>query len=75
MGTIEQGFLGGFNGKLGTAVGSKWKGINVIRSRPPRKRRGKPSESQLEVQEKFTLMTNFLRHLKTIIVFGAELLI
>jgi hypothetical protein len=27
MGTIEQGFLGGFNGKLGTAVGSKWKGI------------------------------------------------
>lgn len=43
MGTIEQGFLGGFNGKLGTAVGSKWKGINVIRSRPPRKRRGRLS--------------------------------
>jgi Family of unknown function (DUF6266) len=63
MGTIEQGFLGGFNGKLGTAVGSKWKGINVIRSRPPRKRRGQPSESQLEVQAKFTLMTNFLRPL------------
>ncbi|HEV3224012.1 MAG TPA: DUF6266 family protein [Puia sp.] len=63
MGTIEQGFLGGFNGKLGTAVGSKWKGINVIRSRPPRKRKGQPSESQLEVQAKFTLMTNFLRPL------------
>jgi hypothetical protein len=63
MGTIEQGFLGGFNGKLGTAVGAKWKGINVIRSRPPRKRTGKPSDSQLEVQAKFTLMTNFLRPL------------
>ncbi len=63
MGKIEQGYMGGFRGKLGTAVGSKWKGIDVVRSRPPRKRTGDPSEAQLEVQAKFTLMTNFLRPL------------
>ena len=40
MGTFEQGFMGPFRGKLGTAVGSKWKGLYVLRSRPPRKRSG-----------------------------------
>jgi hypothetical protein len=60
MGTFEQGYMGGFRGKLGTAVGSTWKGLNVLRSRPPRKRTGPASESQLEVQAKFTLMVKFL---------------
>ncbi len=63
MGTIEKGFMGGFRGKLGTAVGSTWKGKSVIRSKPPSKRTAPPSEAQLEVQAKFTLMTNFLRPL------------
>jgi hypothetical protein len=63
MGTIEKGFMGGFRGKFGTAVGSTWKGISVIRSKPPGKRTAPPSEAQLEVQAKFTLMTNFLRPL------------
>jgi hypothetical protein len=27
MGKIEQGHMGGFRGMLGTAVGSKWKGL------------------------------------------------
>jgi hypothetical protein len=40
MGTTEKGFMGGFRGKLGTAVGASWKGKDVIRSMPPRKRRG-----------------------------------
>ena len=63
MGTFEQGYMGPFRGKLGTAVGSKWKGLYVLRSRPPRKRTGPASESQLEVQAKFLLMTKFLRPL------------
>jgi hypothetical protein len=60
MGTFEKGYLGGFSGKVGTAVGSTWKGLNVLRSNPPSKRRGQPSELQLERQAKFSLMTNFL---------------
>ena len=31
MGTIKQGILGGFNGKVGTVVGSSWKGITYMR--------------------------------------------
>ena len=60
MGTLNEGFLGGFSGTLGTAVGSKWKRKNVIRSRPPRKR-GKSSESQIANQVKFRVMNKFLR--------------
>ena len=63
MGTFEKGYLGGFSGKVGTAVGSSWKNLNVLRSRPPSKRRGQPSELQLERQAKFSLMTNFLQPL------------
>ena len=60
MGTFEQGYMGPFRGKLGTAVGSRWKGLYVLRSRPPRKRTGPASESQLEVQAKFLLVVQFL---------------
>ncbi len=62
MGTFEKGYLGGFSGKVGTAVGSTWKGLNVLRSRPPRKRKGQPSDLQLQSQAKFGLITNFLGH-------------
>ena len=63
MGTFEKGYLGGFSGKVGTAVGSSWKSLSVLRSRPPRKRRGQPTEQQLEQQAKFSVITNFLRPL------------
>ena len=63
MGTFEKGFLGGFSGKVGTAVGSTWKKLNVLRSRPPSKRKGQPTQAQLERQSKFSLITNFLRPL------------
>jgi hypothetical protein len=63
MGKFEKGYLGGFSGKVGTAVGSSWKNIDVLRSRPPRKRRGQPTDLQLERQAKFALITNFLQPL------------
>ena len=62
MGTIGQGILGGFKGRVGTVVGSSWKGIPVMRSRPPRKRT-QSSELQLAQQARFRLMTGFLRPL------------
>lgn len=34
MGTIKQGILGGFSGKVAGVVGSSWKGIAVIKSLP-----------------------------------------
>jgi len=62
MGTLNNGFLGGFRGKLGPAVGSSWKGIDVIRCRPPRKRR-RSTEGQLRQMAKLKLMTPFIRPL------------
>jgi hypothetical protein len=34
MGTIKQGILGGFSGKVGTVIGGSWKGISYMRSIP-----------------------------------------
>ncbi|QZT36578.1 DUF6266 family protein [Halosquirtibacter xylanolyticus] len=34
MSTFKKGILGGFSGKVGSVVGSTWKGINVMRSLP-----------------------------------------
>ena len=34
MGVIKQGILGGFQNKVGPVIGTSWKGINVIKSRP-----------------------------------------
>jgi hypothetical protein len=45
------------------AVGSSWKNLNVLRSLPPSKRKGQPTDLQLERQAKFTLITAFLRPL------------
>lgn len=34
MGKLNQGILGGFSGKVSNVVGTSWKGIAVIKSRP-----------------------------------------
>lgn len=34
MGVIKQGILGGFSNKVGAVVGSSWKGIAVMKSKP-----------------------------------------
>jgi Family of unknown function (DUF6266) len=62
MGKISNGILGGFSGTLGPAVGSSWKGIQVIRSRPPRKR-GKSSPGQLAQMAKMSVISGFLQPL------------
>lgn len=67
MGTIDKGFLGGFNGILGNAVGSKWKGKSVIKSRPPRKRTTPATELQLQQQAKFALIIAFLKPIRTLL--------
>lgn len=34
MGTIKRGILGGFRNKVGSVIGSSWKGIDTMRSMP-----------------------------------------
>lgn len=65
MGTYKKGILGGFSGKVGTVVGSTWKGITVMKSLPgPRK--GNPTLLQLEQQARFSLMIKFLQPLTSL---------
>lgn len=67
MGIIEKGYLGGFKGILGTAVGSKWKNKSVVKSRPPRKRTTPSTELQLQQQAKFALIIAFLKPVRTLL--------
>lgn len=59
MATFEKGILGGFSGKVGNVVGTRWRGKNVMRSLP---QRGKytPTEKQEEQRAKFKTVIGFL---------------
>jgi hypothetical protein len=46
MGKYNQGILGPFTGKVGSVVGSSWKGVNYIKSLPG------PNSSNTEAQQK-----------------------
>src|ERR1700712_2364138 len=62
MAKLPNGLLGGLSGTIGPAVGSKWKNLLIIRSRPPRKRR-KSSEAQLKQMAKMGLVSSFVKPL------------
>lgn len=66
MATFEKGILGGFSGKVGNVVGSRWRGKNVMRSLP---QRGKytPTEEQLLQRERFKTVVAFLNPIKGVL--------
>ncbi len=59
MATFKQGILGGFSGKVGTVIGSFWKGRNVMRSVPQHVHNPKTA-AQEAARSKFSLLSNFL---------------
>jgi len=61
MSILSQGILGGFSGKTGPVIGSSWRGKPVMRAKPVFKKNRTFTDSQLNQQEKFKLMTSFLR--------------
>lgn len=60
MGTIKQGILGGFSGKVGTVIGSSWKGISYMRGRAQNVKNPR-TERQMEQRSKFALTLDFLK--------------
>lgn len=66
MATFIKGILGGFSGKVGTVVGSNWKGKNVLRSLPTRTNR-EASQAQLDQQEKFAKIMAFMSGLSSLL--------
>lgn len=59
MGIITKGILGGFSGTVGTVVGSTWRGIEYMRSRPIFSKNRQFTPAQLDQQLKFGLVTRF----------------
>ncbi len=60
MGTIKQGILGGFSGKVGTVVGGSWKGISYMRSQAQSVKNPR-TEGQVSQRSKFALTLAFLK--------------
>ena len=69
MGTIKQGILGGFSGKVGTVVGGKWKGIDYMRSKAAKISNPK-TEAQLDQRARFGAALKFLQPLTSFIRVG-----
>lgn len=69
MGKYNKGILGAISGKVGTVIGSKWKGIRYFRSvSGPRK--DLLSEAQIHQQAKFTMGVQFLQPIHPVIKIG-----
>ena len=62
MGTIKQGILGAFSGKVGNIVGGTWKGIDYMRILPASVRNPK-TPKQLAQRARFIAILNFLKPL------------
>ena len=69
MGKIKKGILGGFNGKVGTVIGSSWRGIAYMRSLPQNVRNPR-TEPQVRQRSKFTETLKFLKPLTPMLRVG-----
>ena len=69
MGKIKQGILGGFSDKVGTVIGSFWKGKSYMRGLNQSYHDAK-TQDQLAQRAKFGLMNRFVSKLSTIVEIG-----
>lgn len=69
MGSIKRGILGGFSGKVGTVIGTHWKGGSYMRGIAEHIRDPK-SKKQLMQRKKFATAIKFLRPLNPYLQFG-----
>lgn len=72
MGTIKQGILGGFSGKVGTVIGGSWKGISYMRSQAQSIKNPR-TDGQLSQRSKFALALDFLKPLTDVVRTGFKL--
>lgn len=70
MGKYNLGILSAFSGKVGTIVGSSWRGIRYMRSLSAKRGNANASEKLLEQQAKFSLITDFLKPVKALLEIG-----
>nr|WP_199075486.1 DUF6266 family protein [Pedobacter sp. ASV19] len=65
MGRLKKGMNGPISGKVGTVIGSSWRGIEYMKSLPDRK--VKFSKAELLNQEKFKLTQSWLKPIKNFV--------
>ena len=72
MGKVRMGILDGFYGKVGTVVGSFWKGKAVMRAYVPPKSKGSyaPTEAQALVNTRFAAIGNLASAFYNAILLG-----
>ena len=63
MGKIRTGILGGFQGKVGTVIGSTWRGEDIMRALPKKSSKN-PTELQKIQRIKFKTVSEFLNPLR-----------
>ncbi len=66
MAIIKNGIVGGFLGKVGPVVGTKWKGLYVMRGLPDKSTKP-PSEKQEAQQARFKLAINFVNKMRELL--------
>lgn len=71
MGKISRGFLGGFQGQLGTAYGCFWRLMDLIKAMPRKVKRA-ATEGQLKTRLRLSLMTHLLSGISKIIEVGFQ---
>lgn len=72
MGTIKQGILGGFSGKVGTVIGGSWKGISYMRSIPQSVKNPR-TDGQVNQRTKFSVALEFLKPMTSLLQVGYKL--
>lgn len=60
MGKIKQGILGGYSGKVGTTIGTSWKGQAVIKAMPLSVAQPN-TQKKINSEARFTYITSFCR--------------
>lgn len=71
MGTLKEGLLGGFSGKVGNIVGVHWNGTYYVRSLPASVKDPK-TESQMRQRSRFSVVMNFLKTITPFIKTGFQ---
>ncbi|GAA4204912.1 hypothetical protein GCM10022289_23610 [Pedobacter jeongneungensis] len=69
MATYSKGANGAFSGKIGSIVGSNWRGVNYLKSLPKKNNR-QSSDLQLAQRSKFALAPLYLSPIKDILNIG-----
>ncbi|MDX9883166.1 MAG: DUF6266 family protein [Prolixibacteraceae bacterium] len=69
MGTIKQGILGGFSGKVGNVIGGNWKGTDYMRVKPASVANPQ-TDGQMDQRSKFSTVLGFLQPISEFVKVG-----